>query len=383
MGKKLLKTMGWREGQGVGIRVRRKRKRAASGGSDESPEEEFPDEARAGLGKRARELVDKEGLTFAPKNTNLTMQAVITKTNLHGIGHEPFKDAPEFGAPRGARDADTATRSVYRVGDIAQSSSKADGVGVMSLIVRDRGSNGFVLDDAEDDVYEAAFGKEAYDDTLDAEKDNTSADDSLAGTSKAWALGTADCSDNVMLASRRYARCPSDGRLPPLGFIVAQRPDGSQKHWAPPIPPANFDPVFKFEEGVRNPLTVYPSKGCKPPGLDSSRRSRLLGEPSHRLMNNKSIPPPTLSDQDSPLLPGGSSTLSFLSPAARKKVLNAANGARVSSGSSSLSVASTTPVVSAVGAAAERFVGTLGAEKKVNYAMYYIINHNNSTWFYY
>ncbi|CAN0545195.1 unnamed protein product, partial [Ectocarpus sp. 12 AP-2014] len=111
-------------------------------------------------------------------------------------------------------------------------------------------------------------------------------------------------------ASRRYARCPSDGRLPPTGFVVAQRPDVQQKHWAPPIPPANFRPTI---DGAH---------------LDASWRARLLGEPSAQSLTSTPVAPPTVLDKGKAHLPDGSSALSFLSPAARKRVLEAANATK-------------------------------------------------------
>lgn len=362
MGKKLLKTMGWREGQGVGSRVRRKRRRPVQAGGYES-EEDLPEQARAGLGRKARELVEKGGLTFAPKNTDLKAQMVVAKTNLHGIGHEPFKDAPEFGASRGLRDSTAVTRGVYSTGALVVRASDADQASLTkvglsreppaaSVVDRgSRGSHGFVLDDAEDDVYEEGFGKEAYDDALEADGGNTASESSLVKTAKAWASGGADGEEEPTLASRRYARCPSDGRLPPVGFIVASRPDGMQKHWPPPIPPADFQPVCSFDDSVVNPLRIS-AKGGDGAGLDAPRRAQLLGESRPLPPGDASSVPPGLPQQDSPGLPQGSSALSFLSPSARKKLLDAASGAGAPSGGSSSSRSASTAVARAGGAAA-------------------------------
>lgn len=332
MGKKLLRTMGWREGQGVGSRVRRKRRRPVPAEGNESPEEDLPERALAGLGGKARELVDKEGLTFAPKNADFKLQYVTAKTNLHGVGHEPFKDAPEFGASRGAAGGSVGARGVYSTEDLVQHSNDAGAAakaglsrGPRAAAAVYRGSHGFVLDDGEDDVYEAGFGKEAYDEALDE-----ATHDSLAGA-KAWALGGADPADEPMLASRRYARCPSDGRLPPTGFVVAQRPDVKQKHWAPPIPPANFRPTIEFEKYVVAPLQIPMIQNHRGTGLGASGRARLLGEPSCQPVSSTPVAPPVLLDQGKARLPEAASALSFLSPSARKKLLEAANGVRAPS----------------------------------------------------
>lgn len=372
MGKKLLRTMGWREGQGVGNRVRRKRKRPALAEED-SPDEEIPEQARAALGKKARELLAKEGLTFAPKNMGVEAHSVVAKTNLHGIGHDPFKDAPEFNASRGARGSIAATRRVYSTGDIAQQPSDADVAGganagpwrgPLAAPTLGRGSHGFVVDDAEDDVYETGFGKESYDEALDADGGTI---ESLTGTAKAWALGGEDDNEESMLASRRYARCPSDGRLPPSGFVVAQRPDGTQRHWSPPIPPAGFNPVFKFDGDAVNPLRTPVARERNSAGLDASRRGLLLGEPARRPINDVPTAPFVLLGQESPLLPEGSPALSFLSPAARKKLLDAANGVRVSSTDYSRTIAPTAPNSGNGRAAGNQVVGLPGAGRQVRY----------------
>lgn len=325
MGKKLLRTMGWREGQGIGSRVRRKRRRFEAAEGDKLLEEDLPERALAGLGKTARELIDKEGLTFAPKNANFKLQFVTAKTNLHGVGHEPFRDAPEFGASRGAISETVVARGVYSTEDLVQKSSDAGhSRRPLAAAALDRGSHGFVLDDGEDDVYESGFGKEAYDEALD-----DSTHDNLASSAKAWALGGASREDEPTLASRRYARCPSDGRLPPTGFVVAQRPDVQQKHWAPPIPPANFRPTPEFDKDAASSLLLPKNQRHSGPGLNASGRARLLGEPSRARMTTTNTPAttPASLDQGKPPLVGGSTALSFLSPAARMKVLEAANGA--------------------------------------------------------
>lgn len=371
MGKKLLRTMGWREGQGVGIRVRRGRKRPISGGHD-SPDEDIPEQARAGLGKRARALVEEEGLTFAPRNTDVQSRTIEAKTGLHGVGHDPFKNAPEFSTSRGARGGSVGARSVYRIGDLAQQSGDGNGAGVglwqgpTAASILDRGSSGFVLDDGEDDVYEAGVGREAYDNSLDAGGDNAAAEDSFSVTAKAWALGGGDAEEEPILASRRYARCPSDGRLPPAGFLVAQRRDASPKYWAPPLPPANFNPVFKFEEDVANPLR-FPTGGRRNgPGLDAFTRAKLLGEPGRTTANNVPAGPPAIPVPSSQSPPDGSSALSFLSPAARKKLLDAANAGKTPPGSSQVNGAAALPPLGSAGIAAGRVVGPAGARKQVS-----------------
>ncbi|CAM9965589.1 unnamed protein product [Scytosiphon promiscuus] len=375
MGKKLLKTMGWREGQGVGNRVRRKRRRPARRGGDDSPDEDLPEMARAGLGRKAQALLDKEGLTFAPANVDMRMHSAIAKTNLYGVGHEPFKDAPEFGASNraGAGVGMTRRRGVYSTEDLVQQlDDGGDARGTTARLSRnaaalERGSHGFVLDDEEDDVYELGFGKEAYDGELETDGGNKTAHDRLAGRAKAWALsGTAD-EDEPVMVSRRYARCPSDGRLPPTGFVVAQRPDVQQNYWAPPIPPANFRATYEFEDDTVNPLRIAAIRRQDSVGLDAFGRARLLGEISSKFSANVSPDTSASLEQDKGLLAEDSSALSFLSPAARKKLLEAASGERGPSRfPSPTSTTATTPLARAGAAASKQTPGAARARRQEN-----------------
>ena len=330
MGKKLLRAMGWKEGQGVGSRVTRKRRRTASGRGDSSAEEDLPQAARGGLGKRAQELVDKEGLTFAPRNTDLKAQKIVVKISLHGIGYEPFKNAPEFGA---IGEGTPAGRGVYSTVDLVPGKSGAGEGAISGPPQRPgaapgyfRGSQGFILDDGEDDVYEFDLGKEVYDGSIDAGQLGRAEDarDSLAQNAKAWASEGADTdNDEAMLTSRRYARCRSDGRLPPAGFLVASRPDEMHKYWAPPIPPADFKPFFQFEDrGNPDHGVITKRKIRYSHELEASGRGRLLGEAGAK------VAPDTPSAKGPP-------PLSFMPPVARKNLLEAANVAHTSSLSSS------------------------------------------------
>lgn len=339
MGKKLLRTMGWREGQGVGSRVR-KRKRPAVAEGHESPDEDLPEQARAGLGEKAKALVDREGLTFAPRNADVKAQSISVKTTLHGVGYDPFKNAPEFGSAHSVRGRGVDTRGVYRTDDVVQATGDVSGqTRPFKAPPMSRGSHGFILDDGEDDVYEAGSGKEAYDDVLDAEVCGIGPADKLAGTAKAWASGGLGGKDESVLSARRYARCPSDGRLPPTGFVVAQRPDLESKYWAPPIPPTSFNPIHKFEEdNIENPLRILKKAPRTTPGMDALGRAALLGEPGLQSGTHPTAPlpvPPTQGDM--PLVAAGASVFSILSPAARNKLLDAANGVRAPT--SSLTIA--------------------------------------------
>lgn len=325
MGKRLLRTMGWKEGQGVGSRVKRKRRQFLFAQDDEnddqSLERDLPKGARTGLGKKAQELIEKEGLTFAPHNIDFRVKSLVVKSNVHGVGYDPFKGAPEFGSIAARKSPIESGSGTYSTMDIVQRKSDARAVSAIPRAAPNclRGSQGFILDDGEDHVYEQDLGKEDYDASLDADGGDRAdeSQDSLVHYAKAWASETS-AENEVMLSSRRYARCPSDGRLPPTGFVVACKPDEIHKYWTPPIPPSDFKPSFRFEEDTAH--GDIPTSGVRNfKALDASGRGRLLGEAR--------IPP-----QDDTPPAQGSSTLSFLPPVARKTLLEAASKGRIPGG---------------------------------------------------
>lgn len=326
MGKKLLETMGWREGQGVGCRVRRREQFTAVAG-DESPEKDLADYISTGLGEKAKALVEREGLTFAPRNTDFKAQSIVAKTSLHGVGHDPFKDAPEFGSASAARGGRADTKRVYRTEDLVGKTANADRA-AGQLPSGTRGSHGFTLDDGEDDVYEAGLGKEAYDVAVDTDDGDATRHDSLTDGAKAWASGAFGDEDELMLTSRRYARCPSDGRLPPVGFVVAQRRDASPRYWAPTKPPAGFKPVHTFDEDEITTCLNVRKSGLRPgTGIDASRRAKLLGEARSIRSSGRNVATLVALPAQSPSpLPADASVFSLMSPAARKQLLDATGG---------------------------------------------------------
>ncbi|CAM9183852.1 unnamed protein product, partial [Discosporangium mesarthrocarpum] len=297
MGKKLLRTMGWREGQGVGSRVMRRKGRKRGGMSGEVDGEDIPEAAWLGLGERPKKIMTEEGmLTFAPENKTVVLSQMEGNDNLYGVGHNPFANAPEFDQARIARASTETRRAVYRTGDLLEKKGgrfgadddevggarKAEAFGVAP---ESRGSHGFAVDDGEDDVYEGTGTQEAYHTSLDPGDGQGASARLNLEAAKAWASeeGESNVSEAASVL-RKYARCPADGRLPPAGFVVAHHPDFERKHWQPPLPPADFDPVHKFQdEGWQAlPQQAQVWSGGKPDHvghLSARGRSEALGEP--------------------------------------------------------------------------------------------------------
>lgn len=312
MGKKLLKTMGWREGQGVGSRVQRTRNYPMTEDqSDGAADAELHEQALAVLGDTAKELVDRGGLTFAPGNTKMKLDSLVSRSGLHGVGYDPFRGAPEFGSARAMASSSSPQRGVYRTSDVL-GKDQGRGVGMGRSKEGDstnstvqRGTQGFALDDAEDDVYDSLVGNETYDAALDLDGAESGlgqeflrtgpAPTSKSASTSRLARGQAEQAEQaeqLPLVSRRHARCPSDGRLPPAGFIVAREPDNQPKHWPPPEPPAGFIPLHKMDEGVL--ASEQPLASRSVGGMGPSERAQLLGESSRDSANDRSRgSPPT------------------------------------------------------------------------------------------
>ena len=83
VGKRLLKLMGWREGQGVGPRRPRKGHKSSSGAD---PPHSHADEAQVEF---------SASVLFAPRNTAV-FNPGTGKSNCFGLGFDPHTDAPEF-----------------------------------------------------------------------------------------------------------------------------------------------------------------------------------------------------------------------------------------------------------------------------------------------
>jgi hypothetical protein len=137
VGKRLLKLMGWRDGQGIGPRTKgQRRKRRAPGGARDAGGSAgktntkvygcaLPQQLRAGLageeangtngshddkGEGGDGIPAKYGLCdtlFAPRNTAV-FDSGSGKDNFFGLGFDPHSDAPEFRATAAAAAAAAA-----------------------------------------------------------------------------------------------------------------------------------------------------------------------------------------------------------------------------------------------------------------------------------
>ncbi len=228
IGKRLLKLMGWREGHGIGTR------RKLNG--EDAPES-------------ARKMFPSGEVMLAPEAIE-EVPVPPSKNNAYGIGFDPHKDAPEFAAFASAKRRNEALGGRlqggqyeldgYRVSDAVDSGRKPSGGGIKSGGISvgsssvHRTTQGFVLDDAEDDVYERHVVE--YDASLVPPMPSDSSrkcglgegEDSQRGASSyvqnkvmSW---TKKFTENEVEADRRSIRCPSDGRIPLEGFAIGSCP---------------------------------------------------------------------------------------------------------------------------------------------------------------
>jgi G patch domain-containing protein 1 len=123
VGKRLLRVMGWRDGQGIGPRIHKKRRRNrfAEAGSDDD------DNGQGDVPSSVRSRFAGGVVTYARDNAAAVIAVPPPKTDSYGLGFDPFKDAPEFAlaassssrqlALRNGSGAQSTTSGVYRIED--------------------------------------------------------------------------------------------------------------------------------------------------------------------------------------------------------------------------------------------------------------------------
>ncbi|KAJ3046113.1 hypothetical protein HDV00_003863 [Rhizophlyctis rosea] len=235
VGVKLLRQMGWREGHGVGPRAKRKR--------TEGEEEDI----------HAAEHL------FAPKNT--TVVRLVAKSDVYGIGFNPFKDAPEF---VGRKTVDGSSDGRQKKG--AAQMAKKDNRGGFGV--------GIFEDDDDEDVYGGGAG--GFGTVIDDEDDERPFAERLHGRAskpQAQPVGS------MQPVQTREAQFCSDGRPPLRGFVLARTPLVISKGYPPPEVPADFIPLHKFAEDAPPPARVPAAQpGQQQPQLTADQRRDILGE---------------------------------------------------------------------------------------------------------
>ncbi|RFU36314.1 hypothetical protein B7463_g46, partial [Scytalidium lignicola] len=286
MGVKLLKKMGWKEGQGVGPKVRR---RARLDGVEVAGNDE-----------------DSTHL-FAPENTR--MISFIKKNDHKGLG---FEGETRLSLNNGSRPEATAKSDdddEFHFGTSAPNSSKKKkairgGIGIG--ILNDTGSD-------DEDPYEIG-PRISYNRVIGGDKKKKKAAASSANPS--LIAKPVFISKKVALAkgATNLRKC-HDGRLPLDGFILSSSNGSSvivglSKAYLPPEVPENWQSTKRPKSSVETAQYVSTADAAKLSKLDPKSRAAILGETT---------------------LPG-KSVFDFLSPSARNRIVSATGKSNLPAG---------------------------------------------------
>ncbi|VBB80122.1 Putative protein of unknown function [Podospora comata] len=287
MGEKLLKKMGWKEGQGIGPKIRRK----------------------ARLELRSDSSGPGETYLFAPEN--VPMISFVRKTDHKGLGyggharltpigssnknngasHSDDEDDDEtmggFGKPRFTLPTDRKKK---------KDNKPRGGIGIG--ILNDTGSD-------DEDPYEIG-PKISYNRVVGGDKKKKKATTTINPAVKAplFRPSKKTALEKIALGVRKC----HDGRLPLGGFVFGKEPDAltsaisSEGKYPPPQVPPGWVSSKKPKSPAGGPAEfVSAADAAKASTLDPKSRAAILGE--------KQLP--------------GKSVFDFLSPAARERLVAA------------------------------------------------------------
>ncbi|RYC54481.1 hypothetical protein CHU98_g11730, partial [Xylaria longipes] len=290
MGVKLLRRMGWKDGQGIGPKVRRK--------------------ARLEIGSKPGATQDaSETYLFAPDN--VSMIAFIKKTDRKGLGYEgesrlaPIGNAskPEAGE---SSDEETLGAPLRRPGLLKKERKNKFGKGGIGIgPLNDTGSD-------DEDPYEIG-PKISYNRVIggDKKKKKTS---TTAANPALGAVPVFRSRKNILARSSKSLRKCHDGRLPLDGFVFGTEADAlissintEDKKYPPPQIPPGWKSNKERKAEAENANYISTAEAAKASKLDPKSRAALLGEAQ---------------------LPG-KSVFDFLSPEARERLASATGKANL------------------------------------------------------
>ncbi|KAI0443451.1 DUF1604-domain-containing protein [Xylaria telfairii] len=284
MGVKLLRRMGWKDGQGIGPKVRRK--------------------ARLEMGSKPGGTQNAgETYLFAPDN--VSMIAFIRKTNRKGLGFEGESrltpigkiSKPEAGE---SSDEETLGAPLLRPGSLKKEKKNKFGKGGIGIgVLNDTGSD-------DEDPYEIG-PKISYNRVIGGDKKKKKTSTTTANPALS-AVPVFRSRKNILARSAKSLRKCHDGRLPLDGFVFGAEVDvlvssiNSEDKYPPPqIPPGWKSSKGRKAEAEENANYVSTADAAKASKLDPKSRAALLGEAQ---------------------LPG-KSVFDFLSPEARERLASA------------------------------------------------------------
>jgi G patch domain-containing protein 1 len=272
-GMKLLQRMGWRQGQGIGPKVKRRAQGDAKG----------------------------ETHLFAPENTK--MISFVKKNDRKGLGFagEGKLEGPGSGAKTAMQDDDEDSGEDARI--LRTNRSK---VTVKSKAAKKSGFGvGILNDDGSDDEDPYSMGPRiSYNRIIGADKKKKKGGliASSTATSMVKPVFTSKKLTQRSNISAGFRKC-HDGRLPLDGFVLAMSALNltEDNRYPPPIVPADWKPAQQSANSESNTNFVSTSDAARASDLTPAARASLLGEAA---------------------LPG-KSIFSYLTPAARERLANA------------------------------------------------------------
>ncbi len=276
IGIRLLKRMGWKEGQGIGPRVRRKADLGEAGGGNEEAD--------------ATHL-------FAPNDP--PMVSFHRKYDHKGLGFEggspsinpgPSTRQDENSEDEGQR-ADPFSRIIHTGGKMPTTRKGAFGVGILN----DTGSD-------DEDLYQMG-PKISYSKVIGGEKKQQKKHGAVQGASNPLLKERPIFTSKKAQSKSGFRRC-HDGRLPLEGFLLATELDSfsllnlQDEKYKPPKVPEGW--VSRKQQATKGPGETYVSTttAAKLSSMNAKARADLLGE--------EQMP--------------GKSVFDFLNPAARDRI---------------------------------------------------------------
>ncbi|TPX39166.1 hypothetical protein SeMB42_g06433 [Synchytrium endobioticum] len=245
IGMKLLRQMGWREGQGVGARLFRK------------PTDTSDD-------------VYAANISFAPKDTSLV--PFDQKTNVFGLGYNPHENAKEFALTSDVKDASDDSLELPDKGSFAIKGGFGTGLFDDNDLDEDidvydsrKTAYTLVMDDDEEDFDVATIKKRLQ--ALENEKRTKS-------TKKSVTRNSISVPEPLRQVTIQLCH---DGKPPLRGFVLANNPPPLSKWFQSPQMPADFIPIHDFDApGPRPDLKT--EKPRPQSELTADQRRDILGE---------------------------------------------------------------------------------------------------------
>ncbi|NXD28859.1 GPTC1 protein, partial [Spelaeornis formosus] len=256
VGVELLRKMGWKEGQGIGPRVKRKPCRqkpdptvkiygcALPPGLSEASEDEEDD-------------YQPENVTFAPKDV---MPVDLTpKHNVHGLGYKGLDPSQALFGASGREHLNLFTGGSEETSNFLDDLRHSEG---RKLGITGQAFGVGALEEEDDDIY-ATDTLSKYDTVLKDEEPG----DGLYG----WTAPKQYKSKKRPEGEFKYI-----GKIL-AGFSLASKPSAALKIYPPPSLPRNYRPVHYFR-----PVITAGSENCRVQKVLEESTGKLESDPAHQ-----------------------------------------------------------------------------------------------------